>query len=309
MLISQRMGFLNIPPILSGYKEIMDLTLIAQTFVNGLFLGGIYSLVAIGLTVIFGVMRVINLSHGSLMMLGMYGTYWIFTLIRIDPYLSAIFTIPLLFILGVAIQRFFINPVLGAPEENQLLLTLGIMIIIDNLAAFLWTPNNRSVNVVYSGTHFNIGGVIIPIPNLLTFVVAILIVGTIYFFLKKTDLGKGLRAASEDPEGAYAVGIDVRRMYLIAFGIGSACAGAAGSLVTPFFYISPFIGFVFVITAFVIVVFGGMGSFTGALFGGLIIGIVESFGAIFMPGSLKQVTVYVIFITILIFKPTGLLGR
>jgi len=287
----------------------MDLTLIAQTFVNGLFLGGVYSLVAIGLTVIFGVMRVVNLSHGSLMMLGMYGTYWIFTLIRIDPYLSTIVTIPLLFILGVAIQKIFINPVLGAPEENQLLLTLGIMIIIDNLASFLWTPNNRSVNVGYSGTHFKIGGIIISIPNLLTFVIAILIAGTIYLFLKKTDLGKGLRAASEDLEGAYAVGIDVKRMYLIAFGIGSACAGAAGSLVTPFFYISPFIGFVFVITAFIIVVFGGMGSFTGALFGGLIIGIAESFGAIFMPGSLKQVSVYVIFIIILIFKPTGLLGR
>lgn len=287
----------------------MDLTLIAQTFVNGLFLGGVYSLVAIGLTVIFGVMRVVNLSHGSLLMLGMYGTYWIFTLIRIDPYLSAILTIPLLFILGVAIQRLFINPILGAPEHNQLLLTLGIMIIIDNLASFLWTPNNRSVNVGYSGSHFKIGGVIIPIPNLLTFVIAILIAGTIYLFLKKTDLGKGLRAASEDLEGAYAVGIDVKRMYLIAFGIGSACAGAAGSLITPFFYISPFIGFVFVITAFIIVVFGGMGSFAGALLGGLIIGIVESFGAIFMPGSLKQVTVYVIFIIILIFKPTGLLGR
>jgi branched-chain amino acid transport system permease protein len=287
----------------------MDLTLILQTFVNGLFLGGVYSLVAIGLTVIFGVMKVVNFSHGSLMMLGMYVTYWVFILTGTDPYLSIIITIPVLFVIGVGIQRFFIDPILDAPEHNQLLLTLGIMIIIENLVAFIWSPNYRSVNVGYSGSHFQIGHVTVAIPSLLTFIIAILISGAIYVFLKKTDLGKGLRAASQDVEGAYAVGINVRRMYLIAFGIGSACAGVAGSLITPFFYISPYVGFVFVIIGFVVVVFGGMGSFIGALFGGLIIGIVESFGAILMPGSLKQVSVYLLFIILLIFKPKGLFGK
>jgi branched-chain amino acid transport system permease protein len=287
----------------------MNFTLIAQTLVNGLFLGGVYSLVAVGLTVIFGVMKVVNFAHGSLMMLGMYATFWLYTLFKLDPYLSVIAVLPMLFIIGVVIQKVFIDPVLSAPEHNQLLLTLGLMIIIDNLAAYIWSPNYKSINVAYSGSHFKIGEVTVAVPNLLTFIGAIVICGLVYFFLKKTDLGKALRAASEDIEGAYAVGINVRQMYWLAFGIGSACAGVAGCLVSSFFYISPYVGFVFVITAFVVVVFGGMGSLTGALFGGLIIGVVESFGAIFMPGSLKQVTVYVVFIMILIFKPTGLFNK
>lgn len=285
------------------------LPLLLQSIVSGLLMGGVYSLTAIGLTLIFGVMRIINFAHGSFMMLGMYATYWAFILLGVDPYLSLLFSIPILFVLGVGVERFLIAQVLDAPEHNQLLLTLGISLFIENLALFLWTPNYRTLDIAYLKKTATVGTVMISFPKVIAFLFAILLAGVLYYFLKRTDLGKAIRASSEEREGALTVGINLRRIYYVAFGLGTACVGAAGTLTSTFFYVNPHVGGVFVITAFVVVVLGGMGNFIGALAGGLIIGLAESVGAAFVPGQLKQLIIYFIFILVLLFKPEGLFGR
>ena len=272
-------------------------------------MGGVYSLVAIGLTMIFGVMNVINFAHGSFMMLGMFTTYWLYVLLGIDPYLSLLLSIPVLFVLGLLVQRFLITQVLDAPQFNQLLVTLGVALLIENFALFLWTPNFRSLDIPYLRKVATVGGVMISLPKLVAFLFAVVLTGVLYYFLKTTDLGKAIRAASEEREGALTVGINLKRIYYVAFAIGSACVGAAGTIITPFFYVNPHVGGIFVMTAFVIVVLGGMGNFIGAFFGGLIIGLAESVGAAFIPGQLKRFIVFFIFILVLLFKPKGLFGK
>lgn len=285
------------------------LPLLLQSIVSGLLMGGVYSLVAVGLSLIFGVMRIINFAHGSFMMLGMFTTYWLYVLLGIDPYLSLLFSIPALFVIGLIVERFVIDKVLSAPEHNQLLLTLGISMFIENLALFIWSPNYRTLSIPYVNKAATVGTVMISFPKLIAFLFAVLLSAALYYFLKNTDVGKAIRAASEEKEGALTVGINLKRIYYIAFGIGTACVGAAGTLTAPFFYVNPHVGGIFVITAFVIVVLGGMGNIIGALVGGLIIGLAESVGAAFIPGQLKQFIIYFIFILVLLFKPEGLFGR
>jgi branched-chain amino acid transport system permease protein len=286
-----------------------SIPLLLQAIVSGILIGGVYSLVAIGLSLIFGVMKIINFAHGAFMMLGMFVTYWLYVLLGIDPYLSLLFSIPVLFFLGLLTERFLIDKVLDAPEHNQLLLTLGISLVIENLALFLWSPNFRTINVPYATKAATLGTVMISLPKVIAFLFAILLTGVLYYFLKKTDLGKAIRAASEEKEGALTVGINLKKIYYIAFAIGTACAGAAGTVAAPFFYVSPQVGGVFVITAFVVVVLGGMGNFIGAFVGGIIVGLAESVGAAFFPGQLKQFIIYFIFILVLLFKPAGLFGK
>jgi len=285
------------------------LSLLLQSIVSGILMGGVYSLTAIGLTLIFGVMRIINFAHGSFMMLGMFTTYWLFILLGFDPYLSLLISIPVLFVLGLLVERFLIAQVLNAPEHNQLLLTLGISLFIENLALFLWSPNFRTLDVSYLKKATMVGTVMISFPKVIAFLFAILLTGALSYFLKYTDLGKAIRASSEEKEGALTVGINLKRIYYVAFGIGTACVGAAGTLTATFFYVNPHVGGIFVITAFVVVVLGGMGNIIGALVGGIIIGLAESVAAAFVPGQLKQFVIYFIFILVLLFKPEGLFGR
>jgi branched-chain amino acid transport system permease protein len=254
-------------------------------------------------------MRIINFAHGSFMMLGMFTTYWLFILLGIHPYLSLLISIPVLFVLGILVERFLIAQVLNAPEYNQLLLTLGISLFIENFALFLWSPNFRTLDIGYLKKASTVGTVMISFPKVIAFLFAILLTGLLYYFLKNTDLGKAIRASSEEKEGALTVGINLKRIYYVAFGIGTACVGAAGTLTATFFYVNPHVGGIFVITAFVVVVLGGMGNIIGALVGGIIIGLAESVGAAFLPGQLKQFIIYFIFILVLLFKPEGLFGR
>jgi branched-chain amino acid transport system permease protein len=286
----------------------MSFTYILQTLLDGLLMGGVYGLVAIGLTLIFGVMKVINFAHGALMMLGMYVTYWAFALLHIDPYVSIVITIPILFFVGVCFQKFLINPIIDAPEHNQLLLTLGVSLFLENLVVFLWSPNYRVVRTSYEFVYFYIGDVSISLLRLLAFCVAMLVASIVYLVLTKTDLGKAIRAASEEPGGALLMGINVRRIYWITFGIGAACAGVSGTAVAPFFPVYPTVGGVFVITAFMVVVLGGMGSVIGAFVGGLIIGVADNVGGLFFPGAMKHLLSFIIFILILLFRPAGLFG-
>jgi branched-chain amino acid transport system permease protein len=280
--------------------------LILQALFSGLLNGGIYSLVAVGLTLIFGVMRIINFAHGSLMMLGMYVSYWLFVLWGVDPYLSLIASGSVLFAVGVLIEAVLVSPVLEAPEHDQLLLTLGISLVIENLALFLWKADPRTVTVPYLAVAPMVGGIMISSPRVIAFVVSLAFTAGLYVFLKRTDLGKAIRAVSQDREGALTVGINMRRIYALAFGIGCACVGAAGSLVVPFYAVDPYVGGVFVITAFVVVVLGGMGNFGGALLAALIVGLAESVAAVFIPAAMKQIVMYTIFVVVLLFRPQGL---
>ena len=282
--------------------------LILQALLSGLLNGGIYSLVAVGLTLIFGVMRIINFAHGSLMMLGMYVSYWLFVLWGVDPYLSLIASGSVLFAVGVFIEAVLVSPVLEAPEHDQLLLTLGISLVIENLALFLWKADPRTVTVSYLAVAPMVGGIMISSPRVIAFVVSLAFTAALYLFLKRTDLGRAIRAVSQDREGALTVGINMRRIYGLAFGIGCACVGAAGSLVAPFYAVDPYVGGVFVITAFVVVVLGGMGNFGGALLAALIVGLAESVAAVFIPAAMKQIVMYTIFVVVLLFRPQGLFG-
>jgi branched-chain amino acid transport system permease protein len=282
--------------------------LLLQALFTGLLNGGIYSLVAVGLTLIFGVMRIINFAHGSLMMLGMYVSYWLFVLWGVDPYLSLIASASALFTVGLVIQTVLVSPVLEAPEHDQLLLTLGISLVLENLALFLWKADPRTVTVPYLAVAPMVGGIMISSPRVIAFVVSLALTAVLYVFLKRTDLGKAIRAVSQDREGALTVGINMRRIYALAFGIGCACVGVAGGLVAPFYAVDPYVGGVFVITAFVVVVLGGMGNFGGALLAALIVGLAESVAAVFIPAAMKQIVMYTIFVVVLLFRPQGLFG-
>lgn len=280
-----------------------------QSFVNGILTGGIYGLIAVGLTLIFGVMKIINFAHGTLMMLGMYASFWAYSLFNMDPYATMIISIPLLFVLGAMIQKFLVTPIINAPEHNQLLLTLGISLFLENTALFAFRADPRVMRTPYLDVNYYIGPVTVKQVHLTAFAASMVIALLLYLLLNKTELGKAIRAASEEREGAVLMGINVPRVFWISFGIGAACVGAAGSLITPFFPVDPHVGNLFVLTAFVVVVLGGLGSFGGALVGGLIVGVGESVGAMFMPGSMKQIVTFGLFVVILLFRPQGLFGR
>jgi branched-chain amino acid transport system permease protein len=284
------------------------LSLVLQAIISGILLGGVYSFVALGLTLIFGVMKVVNFAHGALLMWGMYTSFWLHTLLKIDPYLSVIITIPLFFGIGWVIQRWLIEPVLDAPEFAHILITLGLSTFLENLALFLWSSDYRSVKVSYQEERIFLGGISISYTGLMAFVFVIIGTCLLYFFLKKTDLGRAIRATAEEKEGAILMGIDYKRVYYIAFGIGAACVGAAGSFITPIFFVDPYTGLSFILMAFVVVIMGGIGNLGGALICGLIVGITESFGALFMTGSMKQVLPFSLLIVMILFKPTGLFG-
>ena len=282
--------------------------LLLQAVVSGLLLGGVYGLVASGLTLIFGVLRIINFAHGAVMMLGMYASYWLWAWLGVDPYLSVLLTAPAFFVLGMGIQRVVIEPNRAAAEHNQLLLTLGLALFLENLALVLWQGDFRTLRVPYANASFVIGDALVEVSRLVAARGAVFIALALFVFLRRTDVGKAIRALAEEREGAMLVGIDVARIRSVAFGIGSACVAVAGALITPFFYIAPDVGESFNLMAFVVVVLGGMGNFIGALLGGLIVGLAESLGAALLPGSLKQLVVFVIFVLVLLFRPEGLFG-
>jgi branched-chain amino acid transport system permease protein len=277
--------------------------------VNGVLMGSIYALVGIGLALIFGVMNIVNFAHGSLMMAAMYLSYWLFVSLKVDPYLSMLATIPFLFFFGLLIQRWLIERVIDAKHSIQILLTVGLSLFLDNLALALFTPDFRAISVSYQTASLVLGGIIISYPQLIAFLLALGLTLALYLFIQKTMTGKAIRATSVEKEGAILVGINSQRIHYLTFGIGSACVGAAGAAVLPFFYCSPNVGYAFVIPAFVVVVLGGMGNFWATLVGGLIVGVAESLGAIFVPGSLKQMVMFIIFVLVLFFKPRGLFSK
>jgi len=289
---------------------ILSFSLIFQAIIGGLLMGGVLSLVAIGLSLIFGVMNIINFAHGALLMVGMYIAFFAFQFLHVDPFLSIVLSMPLLFLCGMLIQKVVINPVLNAAHINQLLLTLGLMLFIENLAAQIFGVNDRSVMTKYSTSTISVWGAYISITRLVASLLALVINYFLYLFLKRTKTGKAIRAAAEEKIAAQLVGINVNRINLIAFGIGSACAGAAGSIVLTFYPVSPHVGHVFLITAFVVIMLGGGSNLMGVFWAALIIGLAESLGQVLLvlPASSAQIISFAILIVILIFKPAGLFG-
>jgi branched-chain amino acid transport system permease protein len=287
----------------------MTLNVLMQAIISGILVGGVYALIGIGLTIIFGVMRVINFAHGELMMVGMYMTYFLFTLAGIDPFVSIIITIPLMFVFGGILQKVFINRIIGTLPQNQILLTIGLGLIMSNSVMLAFTSDYKILTTSYSSSSVSIAGISVSEPLTISFLITAVITAALYWFLMKTDTGQAMRATSQDREAAQLMGINVQRMSILAFGLGASLAGTAGALISPTYYIFPQVGSAFTLNAFVIVVLGGMGSVIGATLGGIIIGVVESVGAVTISSDWKDVLVFVIFLLVLLVKPSGLMGK
>ncbi len=290
-----------------------------QTLISGLLLGGLYALIGLGMTLIMGVMKIINLAHGELMMVAMYIAYVLFTFFQMDPYLSVLVAAPVLFILGIALQKFLINPVLKTDAiipENQVILTVGIGMVLANLATIIFTSNYRSIPVDYATKAWYLSDIwraspielSLSVPWTVSFLIAIVITVCLWMFLAKTDLGKSIRATAQDNDAALLMGVNVGKMRVITFGLGSALVGAAGCLLIPIYYLYPDLGGQFTLIAFVITILGGLGSTIGAIIGGLILGIFESMTATYAGMGWAPVGRFVIFIAALIFIPGGIVS-
>ncbi len=286
----------------------MDPYILLAAAINGLLMGGIYTLVASGLTLIYGVLHIINFAHGSMLMLAMFGVYFLLTKAGIDPYLALLIMVPAMYGLGYVLYRYMIGKLSLGRDENILLITLGLSILIENLALMFFKGDSRTISLAYSDKMIELGPLLLGVPKVVSFVAAMVLCGLLGLFITRTDTGKAIRAVAKERMGARLVGIDVDRIFAVSFGIGLATLGAAACLLMPIFYVSPSSGHVFVIVAFTVVVLGGMGSFLGAVIGGLIVGLTESFGGLFLGESLGQIGISLIFILILLFRPSGLFG-
>jgi len=286
----------------------MDISLAIQLMVQGILLGGIYGLIAVGLSLIFGVMGVINFAHGQMMVLGMYISYWILVLVGLDPYLSLVLVAVVTAMLGYVIQATVVNRILDFPEAMQVVPLVSIGLIIENCILFMWGPDHRSPNTALGLESIHFGDVMIDASRLMAFVLAILITGLIFWFLRNNNIGKSMRAAADNRIGALVVGINVDRINNYAFALGAATTGAAGALLIPLIPVSPHLGHDFTLTAFVVVILGGMGNLVGALVGGLILGVAESMSTLWLPPTLKHVVSFSLLVLIMLFKPKGLFG-
>jgi branched-chain amino acid transport system permease protein len=281
---------------------------VVQSVVSGLLTGSLYAMIGVGLTVVFGVMRIINLAHGDMVMLGMFGAFWAQRLWGIDPFVSILLWAPLMFAAGMAIYRFLLRRIIPGGELNTLLYTAGLSLLVANLALFAWTGDYRTISLSYAVLPWRPFGISVPVPLAIAFGLALLITGALYAFLGRTDLGRAVRATSQNAEAAILMGIDVERIAMLTFGVGTALAGVAGALLAPSLYLYPTVGEILIVKCFVVVVLGGLGSVSGAIAGGLLLGVVESFGAVYVSMALRDAIGFVIFLLVLLYRPSGLFG-
>jgi branched-chain amino acid transport system permease protein len=287
----------------------VSFVMLVQTLVSGLIMGCIYSLIAVGLCLIWGLMEIVNFAHGEMMMLSMFLAFWMFTLFHVDPLISLPLCIVALFILGVVTYFVIIKRILRATFLAQILATFGLGIFLRYLAHFLWTPDFRMVSNPWLSGRIGISGVFISIPELAASMASIAAFVFLYIFINRTEIGIALLATSEDREAAALMGINSDKMFSLGWGIGAACLGLSGAMMVNFYYIFPEVGFPFALIAYVAVALGGFGSIPGAFLAGIIIGLVESFAGIFVSPSLKYSFVFMLYLAVVFIRPQGLFGR
>jgi len=287
----------------------LDGTLFIQLVISGLLIGGVYALISIGLTLIFGVMRIVNFAHGEFLMFAMFAAYWVLEFTGLSTYVTAPLVALLLFLYGAIIYVLIIKRTVGSPMVVQIFATVGLGLIMQNIALVLWSGDFRTIRTAEASAVLKFAGIQVSYPLLIASVAAIMIALILFAFVAWTYPGKAIRATVQDRIAAQLMGIDINRVYLMTFALGSGLVGIAGALLAPAYPIFPSVGTNFGLASFVVVVLGGMGSMTGALLGGLLIGLVETLSGFFIDAALKQAVYFVVFILVLVFRPTGLLGQ
>ena len=283
-------------------------SILIAAIVNGLLSGAVYALVALGLTLIYGVLHIINFAHGALLTAAMFASYFAYRALGVDPYLAAVLLTPAFFGIGYALQRFVIGPASHGDDRNMLLVTLGLAVIIENALLSVFRADTRTIDVSFALAGIDLGFVFLPLPRLIGFGAMLGVALALWLIMNATDTGRAIRAVAKERLGAELAGIDVAHIYAVTFGLGTACVAIAACLLIPSYYVNPSAGNAFVLVAFTIVVLGGMGSVPGALIGGLLIGVVESLCGLFFGESLGQIGIFVIFIVVLLVRPSGLFG-
>ena len=281
--------------------------ILLSAVLNGLLTGAVYALVAVGLTLVYGVLHIINFAHGAILSVAMFAAYFAW-MAGLDPYLAMLVLAPAFYALGYALQRFVISPASHGEDQNVLLVTLGLSILIENALNAAFHSDTRSIDVPYGLDTIDLGFTFLPLPRVIAFAVACAVGLALWYLLTRTDTGKAIRAVAKETYGASLMGIDVAHIYAVTFGLGAACLAIAACLLLPSYYVNPRVGEAYVLVAFTIVVFGGMGSVPGALIGGLAIGVIESLTGLFFGDSLGQLGIFLIFILVLLLRPTGLFG-
>jgi branched-chain amino acid transport system permease protein len=287
----------------------LSLQLLFPAVLNGLMTGAVYALIALGLTLIYGVLHIINFAHGALLTAAMFAAFFVYHLLGLDPYVAAIILTPLFFLLGYGLQRFVIGPVARGDDRNILLVTLGLAIVIENALLYAFRADTRTIDLPYAFNVVEIGAAFIAVPRVIAFGAVILVALVLWLIMQWTDTGKAIRAVAKEKLGAELAGIDVAHIYAVTFGLGTACLAIAACLLIPTYYVNPSAGNAFVLVAFTVVVLGGMGSVPGALVGALFVGVIESLSGLYLGESLGQIGIFIMFILVLLFRPTGLFGE
>ena len=282
--------------------------ILVPAVLNGLMTGAVYALVALGLTLIYGVLHIINFAHGALLTAAMFAAFFAYTLLGLDPYLSVFLLAPLFFAAGYALQRFVIGPAAHGDDRNFLLVTLGLAIVIENALLYFFRADTRTIDLPYAFNVIAVGSTFIAVPRIVALGAVIAVALALWIIMRWTDTGKAIRAVAKERLGAELCGIDVAHVYAVTFGLGTACVAIAACLLIPTYYVNPTAGEAFVLIAFTIVVLGGMGSIAGALVGGLLVGVIESLSSVFLGQSLGQIGIFVLFIVMLLIRPSGLFG-
>ncbi len=280
-----------------------------QSLVSGLLIGGLYAIIGIGMSLIMGVLKVINLAHGQLMMVAMYITWALWQFLGIDPYLSILITIPAVFFLGEGISKYLLHPLMEKESilpENQVLMTVGIGMVLVELARTIFSSDYRSVQTSYTSANIQLGGISMSVPMIIAFVFSLILTTGMFYLLTKTDLGRSIRATAQDKDAATLMGISSSKITIFTYGLGSALVAAAGVFLLPVYYLYPDVGPIFTVKAFVITILGGMGSTVGAIAGGLVLGIAETLGATYISMGYRDAIGLVIFLLVLVFFPGGL---
>jgi branched-chain amino acid transport system permease protein len=283
--------------------------IVAAAVLNGILTGAIYALVALGLTLIYGVLHIINFAHGTLLTAALFAAYFAHRLLGLDPYIASLVLTPAFFLIGYGLQRFVIGPAGRGEDRNILLVTLGLAVVIENALLYAFRADTRTVNLPYAFDVIDVGIAFLPLPRVIGFAVVLAVTLVLWLILSMTDIGKAMRAVAKEKLGAQLAGIDVAHVYAVTFALGTACLAVAACLLIPSYYVNPRAGDAFVLIAFTIVVLGGMGSVVGSLIGGLLVGIVESLCGLYLGESLGQVGIFLMFILVLLFRPQGFFGQ